>query len=220
MTKIAVALAWFDEPLEFLDRLTRSVAPIASTLVAFDGRWQHMPGRADLSAPEQLATIQKAGHEAGIEIVAHLGVWQSQVHKRAALMREAAHHGDWIVVLDADEHVIWSDPSALLRTLADTDKDVGSIHCTRVCPQARTRERIIRRVYRASTGVTVIRWHNGYVTADGRWLHGRAKFVDREPLVPLQHTLRIQHNMLSRGRERNLAMRAYYGTRTKLRLEA
>jgi len=88
-------------------------------------------------------------------------------------MAEAAELGDWLFVIDGDEWIHDAKPVVLEDTLDATSCDVGYVRCTNKTGNENIdTPQMIRRLYRASTGVTVDTAHNGYRTADGRWLHG------------------------------------------------
>lgn len=216
--KIVACLAWYDEPLPFLDRCIRSLAGIADHLVAVDGAWELYPDGQATSAAEQFEVVKYAADDVGIDHEIFSGRnWNSQVEKRDWLMRHAAQRGDWLLVIDGDEHVTGATALLVEQTLQATELDVATVVCRHAGSDPRYAAPI-RRVYRASAGVSVQTAHNGYRTADGRWLHGDPTRVKLEPAVLLP--LSIEHDGRNRGTERNDAARGYRMARRRERVEA
>lgn len=104
---MTAALAWFDEPLDELERCVRALPAIADRLVAVDGGYSRWPGAKARSPVEQADTIRVAARVAGldVEIVEPKRVWSGQCEKREHLMNLAAEGSDWIVVVDTD-HIL------------------------------------------------------------------------------------------------------------------
>lgn len=216
--RIVACLAWYDEPLEHLHRAVTSLRGLADTLIAVDGAWNLYPDGQSCSAPEQREAIHCAAEEVGILAVVWQGrEWTSQVEKRNFLMREGARCGEWMLVIDGDEEIVRSPDTSDVRTiLADTGRDVATVVCRHhndVVNQAP-----IRRVYRASAGITVETAHNGYRTMDGRWLHGAPSHVTLEPTVALPVTL--IHHATSRGEPRNRSAADYRAARRRVQAES
>lgn len=221
--KIAAALCWFDEPVAFLDRCVRSLEGVVDHLVAYDGAWDLFPGGTFQSPPEQRAALAAAASEVGLPVVDWLptGIWPSQVEKRSALMHHARQLGEWILVIDADEWIDRADPDVLRWVLRETEHDVAEVAFRKttvgdgVSHPAR-----IRRLYRSSALAGVELAHNGYRTADGRWLHGDRAYVSVEPAESgaAEH-LRMLHARNSRGAERQAASREYHRARHRGRVE-
>jgi len=222
--KITACLAWYDEQPELLEQCVRSLAEIADELVAFDGAWRLQPNALGWSPSEQHEAIHAAAADSGIEtsIVTMAGPWPSQVEKRTQLLASATATGaDWLFVIDADEHIRECDPDALAGLLTATDRDVASVACQRYANGFRSGPpRLIRRFYRAAAGVTVERAHNGYRTADGRWLHGDPCAVRLEPTLDLGGVISLVHDTTARPDYRRHAAREYRQRRTREQVEA
>jgi hypothetical protein len=220
--KIVACLAWYDEPITFLDRCIRSLAGIADRIVAYDGAWQMFPHEDHLSPIEQTLRIYWTANQVGISpnVFRPHVEWGSQVAKRDALMREACDYGDWLFVIDGDEYVAEADPDKLRATLAETELDVASVTAKRTNGFAGVNvPQPIRRIYRASTGVSVEIAHNGYRTADGRWLHGDGAFCKMEPVCNTAPFVLLHHEKLNRGVERNEASMEYRKNRNRTQCE-
>lgn len=214
--KLTAAICWFDEPTEHLDRCVRSLAGIVDNLVAVDGRWAPYPDPRDTSPPEQALAIKNAGRAADVETTiriagAPLG-WPSQITKRAASLQIATQLGaDWILVIDADEHVNTdADTSRIRAQLEQTIRDVATITIRNVSGHDQLNvDQPRRRLFRA--GTTVTGWHNGY-TLNGRALAGDPPL---EPALDLRDALRISHHARARSPERNAAATAYRHARAR-----
>jgi hypothetical protein len=215
-------LAWFDETPETLDRCVRSLACVCDRLIALDGRWELFPGEAFVSPEDQRDAILEAARGAGVAgmLVAPGSVFASQVAKRAMLM-SLAGDTDWLLVIDADEHITDADPDELRLRLAATTRDVCRVNLRTVGRDVRQKPAAVRRVYRAATRVTVETAHNGYRTADGRWLHGDPAYAKPlEPAELLADVLTIEHDVDARPKARRLAANAYRSERRRQRVEA
>ena len=219
---ICAALAWHDEDPEVLYRATSSLAGCATVLVALPGPWWPWEGEAEHSHAQQQYAIADGATAAGMGY--YIGTaqpWPSQQAKRSALMAMAAATGaSWLFVIDADEWVAACDQPALYAALAATDRDVATLEL-RVLPHgARGYSGGIRRLYRASTAVRVHGAHNGYRTADGRWLHGDSAHVPVERPADCTAHLALCHAYRQRSPQRNAADIAYRSERRAAGQEA
>ncbi len=210
---VCAALAWYDEPIEFLDRCVRSLADLADHLVAFDGAWDLFPHVDPISAPEQAETIREAARAIDLACVirAEPLLWQSQIAKRSALMHEASLRAGWTFVIDGDEYVHDPRVESVRALLAESACDVATVlcHVTTGATAADRHRAPIRRIYR--NPVTVEEGHNGYRTADGRWLHGDPTYVQLEQAVATP--LELHHQFRDRSPERNRAASDYRAAR-------
>ena len=218
--KIAACLSWYDEPAHFLDRVIWSLSKTVDTVVALDGAWKLYPGGQPYSSLAQTETLEAACAEFGLRFVGGTKyaeeLWASQVAKRDALMKLAAKtDADWLFVIDADEFVERSDRELLEKLLDAATCDVAKVRCSR----RDGRESSIRRLYRASAGVTVASAHNGYRTTDGRWLHGDGARVMLQPALDVSSALAIYHDHDNRSEQRNDRARAYYRERRAQQIE-
>lgn len=224
--KVVAALAWYQEPIEFLDRLVRSLAGVVDELVALDGRWSLFDDGAEdafLSDPDQTETIVAAAAAVALPLSFGIvdGVWPSQVAKRDALMKLAATRGDWILVVDGDEYVEACDRGELDAGLAAAEVHVASVMTvpkTREAHQLR-RPEPVRRIYRSTPALEVAVAHNGYRDATG-WLHGDPAYVRLVPPANLSAHLRMAHQGRARGDARNDLATTYRMKRRAERVEA
>lgn len=219
---ITACLAWYRETPESLDRCVRSLAGVCDRLIALDGRWELFPGDGFLSTDEERDAVLEAArgaHVAGM-LVSPAKPFASQVEKRALLMTLAAD-ADWLLVIDGDEHLRCPDPNAFRTALAETDADVCRVNLRNYGGGVTQGERPVRRVYRASTGVTVETAHNGYRTADGRWLHGDPAYAKPlERADTLEDLLTVEHDVDARPSDRRAAAKEYRRERSRDRVEA
>lgn len=210
--RIAAALAWYDEPVDFLERMVAHLSGHVDVLVALDGPWKGMPGEA-ASPQEQHDALASACERASIELVTGVErTWATQVEKRAEVMDAAAHHGDWILVIDGDE---WLACRGDLRERVARIKDETAAVVkvaqqnrpwpySTLSPIAKTLPRLFR------AGVTVTGpAHNDYT-------------LDGEPLTfaDLSHAVTIHHDNHARPAERRAAARAYRAHRRRHGTEA
>lgn len=224
---LAGALAWFDEPLDALEKTIRSLAGVIDVLVPLDGRWV---GFAD----DQPASSPVDQRELVLDLAAELDLrfatihapprhtpFGSQVEKRAMLYSLASIAADWVLVIDADEHVEHAAHD-LRATLAETAELGALIGCrTKDGPQAPAGTVAIPRLFcTLDGGVTVEHAHNGVRTGGGTWLAGDPAFVALGDRRDLSSSLRIFHEQgAGRPKERELADRAYRLDRVKRSVE-
>lgn len=210
--KIVAALAWYREPPEFLDRLVRSLAGLVDVLVALDGAWALFPDAEPHSTLAEGMALHEAALDAGVRLELRTPeiVFESQVAKRAALMALAAEHGDWVLVVDADEHVSRKLPLGLRYELGRTDRVVGEVLLRNMQAGKLLGGGLSRRLYRAGTTVEIV--HSGY-TFEGRQL------LPGEPTVDVRDLVTIEHDYANRGPERNAQAAEYLRRRTAEREE-
>lgn len=216
---IVACLSYYAETVETLDRCVSSLAGVCSGVVALQGRWDFPKVSRDDPEAQQEALFQ-AARGAGLTYEHGAGLWASQVEKRSQLMAWAALHGEWLFVIDADEWLEAADGPALRAGLEQTDRDVAQVMCRRHPLDASSFPRPIRRIYRASTGVQVVIAHNGYVTADGRFLHGDPAYVELAEPVDLSAHVVLGHDTSARSGERAKARKEFLYERRRLRTES
>lgn len=227
--KIVAACCWFLEPPEFLDRLIRSLAPLADDLVFLDGPWHPFPHDLACSTPEEYEAIEHAAAEANLPVLIadRTVAFESQMAKRSELFRVAIDEcsADWVLVVDGDEEMTVCDVDSVRKSLELTDRDVieaMTVPMNRVWPYDRmpSYPRPMRHMYRGIPGLRVEHAHNGIVTPDGRWLHGDQAYVRREPSLDLSRILQFGHDNEARPKERLEQRRVERAERQRQRLEA
>lgn len=224
--KIVAACAWFEEPVDFLDRMVRSLAGHVDELVCLDGAWQGFDGGAS-SGREERDTIRAAALETDLPVEVRVPgqAWESQIEKRAALFRLAIAEcgADWVLVVDGDVHVAHCDDHALRQSLALTDRDVATVTVTQMnqawpYSEMPTNDVAQRHIYRGHPKLTVEMSHYG-IRIGNRWLNGDASHVTLEPALDLSRVVRFAHDNQNRGHERNMKARKYRQSRRDRRLE-
>lgn len=210
---VTAALCWYAETPETLSRCVKSLSGYCDRVVAYGGRWDGFPAVAGDDTFGQV----KAVMEAEIDwLIYYDQLWESQVEKRAAMMEKACEESDWVLVIDADEYLNPGDPLKFRKMLEETEYDVARLYAYRV---PRSYGRMIRRIYRATTGVTVRHAHNGYVTADNRYLHGDPAYRILEPAFDLHDHISMAHDLTCRDDRRKHARAAYLQFRRSGRVE-
>ena len=217
MVTICAALAWFQEPVEFLDRCVRSLEGVADEFVALDGAWKYQPNAATFSGAEQEATIWEAARAINLPLRVSIPheVFESQVDKRIALMEMAAERADWVFVIDGDEYVTYVEPETLRRDLTSTELLCGyvafkNLNRGETMPGTTPHSGLNRRIYKAGTTVKTV--HSGYM------YEGRNLLVSEDAL-DLRHCLAMEHDNVNRGHARNQAARDYRVARNQYRAE-
>lgn len=225
---ICACLSFWDETTATLTRCVKSLIGVCDYLVALDGPWALHPAEGCRATRDEIdAIIDAASGLAGkpipLRAAVHFsaGIWPSQVAKRAELMRLAAETGSaWLLVIDADEWIEFAAPRLdVHEQLSATDRDVALVNQHRIGTGIRTHYRSMRRIYRAAAGVTVQTAHNGYRTADGRWLHGDPAYVKLEDAVDLSQLLTVGHDIEARTSVRRRAQLDYRSNRRRARAE-
>ncbi len=233
--RLIALLAFYDEPTTFLAAYVDGLAVAGvADLVALDGAYLLYPdGKASSPvacvywvAPSRTALIE-ACRAAAITLHLHVpaGVWQDgEVDKRAQLMRlgdDIAHAGDWLLVLDADEHILTA-PRDLVTALNAQPHDVATLELRRQQLVDRrsdqdmtTRE---RRLMRAGLGITVVSNHATYITSDRKvlWCAGREELQAPAYTVDGLHTV---HMTRHRPQARHQARGGYYNARGAANIE-
>jgi hypothetical protein len=216
MTTIAAVLCWYQEPTEHLNRCVRSLAGTADTLLAVDGAWHPYPNAEPRSHVWQREDIHFAAHETGTDCIVYQTdtVWPSQIAKRAAAVEYAATLADWILVIDADEHIAHADHNELRDQLEHTPHDVAEITVRNITGNDfRNIDRPWRRLFRAHPGLSVRQSHQGYSITDDnstRWLHADYRAgVTLEPAHDATALLRLHHTPASRSPQRNADAKHY-----------
>lgn len=113
--KVIAAISFYDEPVENLVRLIDSMKGFVDMAVFADGVYEGFEGSAH-SGSDVWRAITRACGEAGIICDVYLDANARQTEKRTRLMERACFYGkrheDWILVIDADEHLDWNSDFA------------------------------------------------------------------------------------------------------------
>lgn len=214
---IAACVAWYDEPLESLERCIRSLPLAADVLVISDGRWRDFHDEGPTSSPrEQRDLVWRAATEAFPQraLIYERGrraPWPSQVAKRAHMYAVGASVAEWVLVIDADEHLERCDRTQLVSYLGETKSLAATVGMRTVYgPAAPEGVWPTPRLFSTKHGLTVEHSHNGIRTSDGRFLTGDPKYVTIEPQSDVSDLLRFYHSQgAERPHEREMRDRRY-----------
>lgn len=207
---VGACLCWYAEPPESLEQCLASLTGVVDFVVALDGPWDPYPAHTIRSTVAEWRTVGAAP----LPIVyGPVRRWASQIEKRTAGLQIATQAGaDWILVIDADEHIRTADLDRLRHRLSTTGWSVATIHSHRVGQKPR----VVRRLYRALPGLAYEKAHSGVRTVDRRWLSGDTGYVTVQPAEDLTRVLSIFHEQ---GVTRPPARQADDATFQRLRLE-
>lgn len=227
--RLIALLAFYDEPVAFL---RAHVAGLAAAdireLVALDGAYALYPdGHANSDSSQHDAlTVACRQADIALRLLIPPNVWHGgEVAKRRELMRLGDHHagpGDWLLVLDADEHILTA-PRDLAAALNAQAHDVATLELRRQDLPDRqsdqdmtTRE---RRLMRAGLEITVVANHATYITRERQvlWCAGREDLQ-----APAHHVdgLHVVHMTRHRPAARHKARGDYYNARYLANAEA
>ena len=99
-------------------------------IVAVDGAYALYPGARARSRPDQAEAVLIAAEAAGCGVTVHQPkdvFWGNEVEKRnLALGLAAPLDPDWVLVFDADMHVLQVNAPEVRRDLEDTDANVAT----------------------------------------------------------------------------------------------
>lgn len=128
--RIVGILCWWDESPSWLATAVAGFARVCDDIVAVDGAYSLMPGGRARSRPDQAEAILAAAEAGDAGCVIHRPrdvFFGQEVEKRnLALALAAPLEPDWLVVFDADMHVMQAAPETVRRDLAETDCDVAT----------------------------------------------------------------------------------------------
>jgi hypothetical protein len=218
--KLVAALAWYAEPIAFLDRCIRSLEGLVDHIIAVDGPWALFPYDSDaITSAEEWVAIREAADAIGVRHSVHAPAhpWDSQVHKRDMMMRWASEHGDWILVIDGDEYVAHAEPEKVRAELSAVDEtcvigevQIKNLHRGGQIPGYHPDGGLARRLYRSGTTVDIV--HTGY-------FHNGQPLYRGEPTVDLREHLILEHDICNRGWLRNDQSIAYREARERSGVE-
>lgn len=226
---ITACLAWYDETPATLHTCISSLSGVCDRVVAVDGRWNLFPGERLLSSEQERDAIFAAAREASMcaEIVSPEQPWASQVEKRSCLLRWAQecsygdHPSDWLLVIDADEHVASCDREALEDALSAASQDVATVELTNLAARWPLSEMpphtyTVRRLFRAAASPRYEVAHDGVRGQDGSWLSGHPKVGELAPAARISgETLALVHSVDCREPARRQQQMTYYRDRRR-----
>jgi hypothetical protein len=120
-------MIWYDESPSWLAAATAGIGRIADMIVAVDGAYALYPGARPRSHPEQAEAIQSTAESMNMGCTVHRPkdvFWGNEVEKRNLSLQLAKPHmtagEDWILILDADYHVMLLEYPELVRQTLET----------------------------------------------------------------------------------------------------
>jgi hypothetical protein len=240
--KIAGILSWFDEQPSMLATAVAGMARICDAIVAHDGAYALFPGARPRSHPSQAEAIIRTAEALDVECLVYRPreiYWGNEVEKRNQGLRLAGTllepDTDWLLVFDADFHILKCDPGLVRGRLENTDLDVATYtildgkdllanealagfakhHGADTEWTMRTRD-----IYRWTPSLTIGPRHWDYWRTDAgckRWLRGPEDIL--EPSLDLNADLVVYHRNEERAQVRRDAAHRYYLSRAASEIE-
>jgi len=131
--RVVGVLSWFDESPSWLATAVAGAARLCDDIVAIDGGYRLYPGARARSHPQQAEAIIQAAEAGGSGCIIHRpkDIWfGNEVEKRNHSLQIAAplltQDEDWLLVFDADYHVLQMEPEVVRAELAQTECDVAT----------------------------------------------------------------------------------------------
>lgn len=227
--RLIALLAFYDEPTDFLRAYVEGLKLAdVRELVALDGAYALYPGGKAESPPEQHHALIDSCRQVDIRLRLHkpATAWDyGEVGKRGDLMLigdQYAEPGDWLLILDADEHIL-AAPRGLVPALNAQPRDVATLALRRQesmhGPSDRDTTTRERRLMRSGLDIAVVSNHATYITGDRRvlWSAGRDELQ-----VPAHDVdgLDVVHMTRHRPEARRNAQGEYYSARHLSNAEA
>ena len=238
--RIVGLLAWYDEAPSWLATAVAGFGRVCDEIVAVDGAYSLYPGGRARSLPDQAEAILAAGEAAGVGITLHRPATTfagQEVEKRNLTLGLAApfvDEGDWLLVFDADMHVMQAYPDIIRRDLAETNAVVATYtildgadmlaeperaDLARRLPVSTDWTNKFRGIYRALDGLaygpthfSVSGWRDHF-HEERVWLRGAKPDAIAEP-AHLGKALVVHHRRAARAKVRTDAADVYAVSRT------
>lgn len=238
-------LSWFDEQPSMLSVAVTGLAQIVDHVVAVDGAYALFPQPRARSHPDQAETIMRTCEAAsvGCTIVRPSDIWHGNEIEKRQFAADTCRplKPDWLVVWDADYHLLHTDAESVRHTLANTDRNVATytlldnqdlLADPRLADHARRVSAVTEFTHRTRD---ILRW-----TDDLEWgpthyhitgtYNGRREWVrgpditpqGEEFIVPTEHLnndLVAYHRRVERTKLRDQRATEYYQRRDQLGIE-
>lgn len=242
--KIVGVLAWYDESPSWLATAVAGFGRVCDEIVAVDGAYTLYPGGRARSRPDQAEAVLQAAEAAGVGCTVHrpsVTFDGNEVEKRNLCLSLAAPFltlmEDWVLVFDADCHVMQAYPDIVRSDLEQTDLHVATwtwldgqdmLADPGVAELARTIDvdtewtHRVRHIYRAIPDLAYGPTHysvSGTVDGETVWLRG-APIDQIQPALHLGKALVAHHRRASRAKVRQDAQAGYLATRDLRGVEA
>lgn len=123
------SMVWYDEQPSLLASSVSGLARIADHIVAVDGAYALYPGGRPRSHTDQAEAIVRTSEAMGVGCTVHRPsdvFWGNEVEKRQLSLDLArpfcTSERDWILVWDADYHILQTQPELVRYELERTDR--------------------------------------------------------------------------------------------------
>lgn len=128
--KIVGVLSWYDESPHWLSTAIAGMARLCDAIVAVDGAYGLYPSARPRSHPQQAEAIVHTAEAMGRGVLLYQPdtVWLgNEVEKRnKSLQLAGTLDPDWVVIFDADYHVLTMNEDSVRLSLEHTDLDVAT----------------------------------------------------------------------------------------------
>ncbi len=234
--KIIGLLNFYNESPSWLATAVGGFGRICDTIIAVDGAYALFPGGRACSHPNQAEAIQTAAEAAGAGSIVFRPneIWHgNEVAKRNQLIKLAGTldltSEDWLMVFDADCHMLMCEPGVIRDVLADTDKNVATytyLDGKDFMADAKLHEYVAQAACDTEwTGQTrdVFRWnptlrvgpqhwlYSAVIDGERRWIRGPE--TKEGVACELRRNLVVYHRTQDRARVRREAQDFYYKQR-------
>ena len=130
--RLIALLSWYDESPSWLASCVAGIGRFCDYVVAVDGAYALFPGARPRSHPQQAEAVVHTAEAMDLGLLLHQpkDIWRgNELEKRNYMLRLAgtiAEEGDWIMVVDADYHVLKCDPPVIRHELGTTEYEVAT----------------------------------------------------------------------------------------------
>jgi hypothetical protein len=236
--RLIALLSWYDESPTWLGTTVAGIGQFCDGIVAVDGAYALFPGARPRSHPQQAEAIVQAAESCDLDCIVYRPreVWYgNEVAKRnKTLDLAAALEPDWVVIIDADYHLLKCNPPVIRHELEHTElhaanygllwtKDFGASPALEQFAAANHAEHEwvnqTRDFYRWTPTLRVGPAHFAYTAEiDGRRqpLKGFGNDLDG---LDLSGSLLFYHRTEDRAKARLVAAKRYYDLRNEHRIE-
>lgn len=218
------------------------IGRVADTVIALDGGYELYPGARPRSHPQQSEAIIAAAETADIELLLYrpADVYRNnEVEKRNLALRLASTilepEKDWVMVVDADYHVLRCDPELIRARLDATRANVATytlldgkdfLEEPKLAEYVNGREVDsewtvrVRDLYRWNPTLKVgpAHWtYSAVIDGERRWLRG--PWEGQSEALDMNRDLVFYHRTQDRSHVRKKAAEGYYHLRHEQRIE-